>query len=124
VVLGAALAWCWHDGKLDRLVPLELPAQGEPRERYLTLAEAVRLIAGCLGFYQVHWSDVKTRHVTTVWRRNRFTISRHAARFVLLGIYTGTRHDAILRLRWERHRDGGWIDLNAGVLHPPAGRRR
>jgi integrase len=108
VVLGAALTWCWKDGKLDRLVPIELPPQAEPRERHLTRAEAVRLLAGALGFYQ----DKSGK-----WRRNRFKINRHVARFILIGIYTGTRHDAILRLRWHRNPDGGWIDLNAGVLH-------
>lgn len=108
VVLGAALTRCWKAGKLDRLIPIALPPQAEPRERHLTRSEAVLLLAGALGFYQD--ADGK-------WRRNRFKISRHVARFILIGIYTGTRHDAILRLRWKRNPSGGHIDLSAGVLY-------
>jgi integrase len=107
VVLGAALSWCWKAGKLDRLVPVSLPPQAEPRERHLTQAEAVRLIAGALGFYR---QDGR-------WRRAPTKINRHVARFIMLGLYTGTRHDAILRLRWQPNRQGGWIDLDAGVLY-------
>lgn len=113
VVLAAALAWCWKSGQLDRLVPVELPPQAEPRERHLTQAEAVRLLAGALGFYRTKAGK---------WRRVPTKINRHVARFILLGLYTGTRHDAMLRLQWEPNQDGGWIDLEAGVLYRrPAG---
>ena len=27
VVLGAALRWCWKEGKIDRLIPISLPPQ-------------------------------------------------------------------------------------------------
>jgi hypothetical protein len=33
VVLGAALHWCWKEGKIDRPIPILLPAQADPRER-------------------------------------------------------------------------------------------
>ena len=50
-------------------------------------------------------------------KRHPFRINRHLARFILLGLYTGTRHDAILRLQWMPNTTGGWIDLTAGVLY-------
>ena len=40
----------------------------------------------------------------------------HVARFILIGIYTGTRSKAALRLRWMPSLDSGWIDLDAGVI--------
>jgi integrase len=104
VVLGAALRWCWKEGKIDRPVPVSLPPQAEPRERHLNRKEAAALLAGPLG-----WD----RH----GRRHRAKINRHLARFILVGLYTGTRHDAILRLRWTPNNDGGWVDLSAGVLY-------
>jgi integrase len=122
VVLGAALAWCWKAGQLDRLVPVSLPPEAEPRERHLTQAEAVRLLAGALGFYETRWCDIATRRETRSWRRMPARINRHVARFVLLALYTGTRHDALLRLQWLPNVDGGWIDLDAQVLYRrPAG---
>ena len=49
--------------------------------------------------------------------RHKARINRHLARFILIGLYTGTRHDAILRLQWMPNVDGGWVDLPSGVLY-------
>ncbi|WP_132254940.1 tyrosine-type recombinase/integrase [Methylobacterium segetis] len=39
------------------------------------------------------------------------------ARFVLIGVGTGTRHAALRRLRWNRHATDGSPDLKRGILH-------
>ena len=104
VVLGAALRWCWKEGKIDRPIPISLPPQAGPRERHLSRNEVAALLAGALG-----WDQSGVRH--------RTKINRHLARFILVALYTGTRHDAILRLQWMPNVDGGWIDLAAGVLY-------
>jgi integrase len=70
------------------------PAQ---RERWLTRQEAVWLLraARCL-------------------RKD----GRHLARFILAGLYTGTRKAAILSLRIDLPAtSGGWIDTMRGVLY-------
>jgi hypothetical protein len=43
------------------------------------------------------------------------------ARFILSGLYTATRHDAILGLDWRVHSGGGYVDLARGVVYrtPP-----
>ena len=104
VVLGAALRWCWKEGKIDQPIPISLPPQAGPRERHLSRSEVAALLAGALG-----WDHSGVRH--------RAKINRHLARFILVALYTGTRHDAILRLQWMPNVDGGWIDLAAGVLY-------
>jgi integrase len=104
VVLGAALRWCWKEGKVDRLIPMSLPPQAGPRQRHLNRNEVAALLAGALG-----WDRQQKRH--------RSKINRHLARFILVALYTGTRHDAILRLRWVPNTDSGWIDLASGVLY-------
>jgi integrase len=104
VVLGAALRWCWREGKLDRLVPVTVPAKPSPRQRHLTRSELAALLTAALG-----WDRQGNRHPAK--------INRHLARFILIALYTGTRHDAILRLRWTPNTEGGWIDLASGVLH-------
>jgi len=48
-----------------------------------------------------------------IWAARR---TPHVARFILIGIYTGTRSKAALRLRWMPSLDSGWIDLDAGVI--------
>jgi len=108
VVLASALAWCWREGKLDRLAPVALPPMGAPRERHLTRSEAALLIAGALGF---------ERRPDGTWRRHRDRINRHVARFILVGLYSGTRHGAITALQWIPNLAGGWVDLDNRVIH-------
>jgi integrase len=104
VALSAALNWCFRNRLLDRPVVITLPKVAERRERYLTRSQLAALLWAALGF---------NRDGT----RNQFRINRHLARFILIGLYTGTRHDAILRLQWMPSTSGGWFDLEAGVLY-------
>jgi integrase len=104
VTLSAALNWCFRNKHLDRPVVVNLPKVAEPRERFLTRKDVAALLWAALGF---------NRDGT----RNRFRINRHLARFILIGLYTGTRHDAILRLQWMASTSGGWFDLDSGVLY-------
>ena len=104
VTLSAALNWCFRNKHLDRPVVVKLPKVAERRERYLTRQEVAALLWAALGF---------NRDGT----RNRFRINRHLARFILIALYTGTRHDAILQLQWLASTSGGWFDLASGVLY-------
>jgi integrase len=104
VTLSASLGWCYRNHKLDRPIPVALPAVAEPRERYLKRQEVAALLWAALGF---------DREGT----RNQFRINRHLARFILVGLYTGTRHDAILSLQWQPNVVGGWFDIDAGILY-------
>ena len=85
-VLSAALRW-WHKHRepLPSVPSLVMPPKSEPRDRWLTRSEAARLL----------WAS---RHV------------EHLKRFILLGLYTGSRSGVILSLEW------GWIDLERGVM--------
>lgn len=108
----------WHreHGPLDAVPIVTLPEKGGGRERWLTRQEAAYLVAGALGFYRVLQSDIRTRKVTVTWRRNVWEINRHAARFILLALYTGTRHSAVLGIQWMANTQSGWVDLDAGVM--------
>ncbi|WP_267422943.1 hypothetical protein [Methylobacterium sp. GC_Met_2] len=43
-------------------------------------------------------------------------IQFHVARFILAGPYTGTRHEAILRLKWIEVTCSGFVDLRSGLI--------
>jgi len=43
--------------------------------------------------------------------------TRHVARFILISIYTGTRSQSILGLRWVASTTNGWFDLDATRLY-------
>jgi integrase len=77
----------WHReyGPLIVIPAVTLPPKAEPRQRWLTRSEAARLL----------WAARRTPHV---------------ARFVLLGLYTGSRSGALLGLQWDQ------IDLTKGDM--------
>src|SRR5262249_60502773 len=53
-------------------------------------------------------------------RRSR----RHVAKFILMGLYTGTRSGAICAAALHPTVGRGWIDIDRGVFYRrPAGRR-
>lgn len=43
--------------------------------------------------------------------------TKHLCRFLLIGVYSGTRPGAILGLRWLPSPTTGWVDLESGTLH-------
>jgi integrase len=92
-VLSAALGYAHKEKKLKYKIALELPEKTSPRTRWLTRAEAARLL----------WAS---------WRSG----NRHLARFVLVALYTGGRHDAVVRLRWLPSVDAGWVDLDQELI--------
>lgn len=111
--LRAALNYAYKNRKISKPVPVFLPDKSPPLERWLTRSEAARLIAGALGFSPVEF-DQKGR--VTKWERVGAP-SYHVARFILIALYTGTRHEAVLKLRWGVNSSGGWVDLDQGVLY-------
>ena len=95
VVLSAAINYCVGEGRIVNPPKVHLPPKPPSKERYLTRDEAAALLRATR-------SDPK---------------SRHLAKFILVGLYTGTRKTAILRLRFMPNAAGGWIDTERGVLY-------
>jgi integrase len=98
-VLRAAVNHAHKNGRLTRVVAVHLPDRPEPRDRWLTRPEVARLVAGALG--------------------EAAPARLHLPLFILLGVYTGARKEAILSLRWSQ------VDVNAGRLdyNSPGARR-
>lgn len=89
-IITAAQNFMVKEGLLVRTVPVPLPAKPEPKDRWLTRQEAARLL----------------------------NASRHGGRetrlylplFILIGLYTGARKEAILSLTWKQ------IDMEHGRI--------
>jgi site-specific recombinase XerD len=119
-VLRAAVNLYHKEFTLHFVPAVTLPPKAVARERWLTRGEVARLLAACLGFV---WNAAEGRFARTarggLLRRDKVTRTRrrHIARFLLLGVYTGTRHVAIERLQWHANTTGGWVDLERGVLY-------
>ena len=95
--LRAALNWFKSEHDAQMIVPtVTLPKKAPARKDYwLSRSEVARRIR--------------------LARKNMQT--RHIARVLLIGVYSGTRPGAILGLRWLPSPTTGWIDLQSGTLH-------
>jgi integrase len=106
--LGAAIGYCQ---KLDMLPPgwranIVLPPKAAPRTRWLTHDEAARLI----------WAAWRYREMQNYKATDRAT-RQHVARFILVGLYTGTRAGAICNAALTPAIGRGYVDLENGYFH-------
>lgn len=85
----------WHlESPLEAVPKIWKPEDSAPRDRVLTRNEAARLLNAA--------------------RKLRLS---YVSRFILLGLYTGTRHATILKLRWYEAPDAGWLDAERGIIY-------
>jgi integrase len=101
-ILRAAIRyWHKHHGPLPVVPQIVMPDKSEARTRWMTRSEAAKLLRAA-------------RRTST---RGRPDI----ARYILLGLYTGSRSGVIRNIRWD------WIDFAAGTMRrraPRAGERK
>ena len=93
-ILRAAVRHYRAEFGLDFEPAFTLPPKGNPRKGWLTRPMAARLL---LAAHRGGHS--------------------HLVRFLLIGLYTGTRAGAILDLQWFANTTGGYIDLERGVIY-------
>lgn len=104
----------YHAEHVLSVVPkVTLPEKSAPRDRWLTRHEAARLLGASLGFV---WDKERKR-----WsgRRDKVTRTRrrHAARYILVGLYSGRRDATIRRTQWVANTVAPWLDLERMIYH-------
>jgi integrase len=103
-------------------VRVTLPPKGPPRDRWLTRDEAAKLIWACWRYREqqtAHRGRAKGQLVATDKRP-----LRHLARFILIGLYTGTRASAIAAASPYRDYGHSFVDLDHGIYYRLAIGRR
>jgi integrase len=105
-LLRAAINFHREEGYHDRIISVVLPEKGAPRDRWITRREAARLILNAWRY-----REVQKGHATG--RRSR----RHVAKFVLVGLYTGTRAGAICAASFKPIAGYGYVDVDRGVFY-------
>jgi integrase len=101
----------YHRGR----VRVVLPEKGLPRERWLTRDEAAKLLWACWRYREtqtVHVGPLKGKKIETDKRP-----LRHVARFILVGLYTGTRAAAIVSASPLRQPGKSFVDLDTGIFY-------
>lgn len=104
--LRAAIRHHWASGYCAALTPVALPPRSPSRDRWLTRQEAARLL----------WAAWRLREKQFGVETER-PVARHVARFILIGLYTGSRAGAICRASFQPGPGRAWIDLDRGVFH-------
>jgi integrase len=99
--LRSAIRYHWREGFCTVETKIVLPQKSPPRQRWLTRSEAARLL----------WA---------AWRRE----GRHVARFILVGLYTGSRAGVIASASFRPMAGRAYVDTAAGVLHRRPGGER
>lgn len=109
--LRAAIGYHNAEGLHRGQVRVVLPEKGEARMRWLKRSEAAKLLWTCWRYREVqmrHRGPDKGKRMPT----GKYPL-RHLARFILLGLYTGTRAGAIASASWKRGAGRSYIDLDA-----------
>ena len=113
--LRAAINYHAAEGLHRGIVKVALPAKGPPRDRWLTRDEAAQLLWTCWR-YREHQKRGRGRvkgHPLPTEKRPL----RHLTRFILIGLYTGTRAAAIASASPSQTTGRSFVDLKAGLYY-------
>jgi integrase len=94
------------EGLCSEIVSVVLPEKSVGRDIWLTRSQAAQLIKAARRAKQIMRDQITKRDV-----------GQHIARFILVGLYTGTRHAAICGAALQPAVGRGWVDLERGVFH-------
>lgn len=113
--LRAAINYHGKEGFHRAVVGVWLPPKGPPRDRWLTRSEVARLVWHCWRARedQLRWRGPNKGETLPTSKRPL----RHVARFILLGLYTGTRAAAIAAASPYPGDGRSYVDLDAGVFY-------
>jgi integrase len=104
--LRAAVNYHRKEGYCREVVEVPLPDRSQPEERWLTREEVARLLWTAWR-HREHQNGLPTaKHP---WR--------HLARFIVAGVYTGTRQATITGAALKVREGAGYIDLARGVFY-------
>jgi hypothetical protein len=117
-LLSAAIGY-WHgEDVLISRPTISKPEKPESPRDALSRAQAAQLLRASLGSRK--GPDGKWRRLGADKRANR----RHMRRFILIGLYTGTRPGVIPKLLWTESATQAWADLDKGVIWRKGKRER
>jgi integrase len=106
IILRAAINFHREEGRCDRIVSVVLPEKNPGRERWLSRSEAAKLIWQAWRYREIQKGNVTTR-----------ASRQHVSRFILVGLYTGTRAGAICAAALGPRPGHAFIDLERGIFY-------
>lgn len=115
--LSAAIGYYAGEHPLTVRPKVDLPEKPESPRDALTRAQAARLLMAARGYRLT-----KEKHPSgrPRWKRLRDSgpaNRAHMKRFILIGLYTGTRPGVIPKLLWEESPVQAWVDLEQEMIY-------
>jgi integrase len=104
--LRAAINHHRREGLCSEIVSVVLPGKAPPREQWLSRSQAARLL----------WAAWRARQLMHDQRTQR-AVGQHLARFILLGLYSGSRASAICGAALMPTIGRGHVDLDRGLFY-------
>lgn len=109
--LSAAIGYWEAEHPLLRRPKVTLPEKLESPRDALTRQQAALLLLAAMGWYRT--TDGKWKRRSGSARANR----AHLRRFILIGLYTGTRPGVIPKLLWNESATQAWADTADGTIY-------
>lgn len=117
-----------HAHNLNWIPDIVVPREASRRLRFLTQAEFEDLLMACRGHVKDpttgHWVtetvlDPTGAEATRLYRREPHVIERRriVERFIILGVFNGSRHEILLGFCWRHHPRRPCIDVDAEAVH-------
>lgn len=110
--LRAAIGHHAAEGYHREIVKVSLPEKGQPRDKWLTRSDAAKLVWTCWRYREMQKGSRRPMDGVKVATSKRPL--RHLARFILLGIYSGTRAGAIAAASPIPAIGRSYVDLERG----------
>ena len=108
--LSSAIGWWDRERPFTRRPLVTLPDKTESQRDALTRSQAAALLKAAMG-----WRKTKSGWVRLP--RSARANRAHLRRFLLIGLYTGSRPGVIGKLLWRESPTQAWVDLDAGVIY-------
>jgi integrase len=109
--LSAAIGYWAGEYPLNRIPKVSLPEKPEGPRDALTRGQAARLLMAARGYRLM--PDGKWKRLGRDAAANR----AHLKRFVLIGLYSGTRPGVIPKLLWHESPTQAYADLDDGIIY-------
>lgn len=110
-MLGGAIGH-WHgEDTLTTRPVIWLPDKPESPRDALSRSQAAELLKAAMG-----WRKGKDGRWTRLGG-SAVANRAHMRRFILIGLYTGTRHSAMRAILWEEALTQAWVDLDKGMIY-------
>ena len=118
--LSAAIGYWDDEHHLAKRPKVVLPEKPQGPRDALTRGQAARLLMAARGFRLDPAGATHPKSGRPRWIRLRDSgpaNRAHLKRFILIGLYTGTRPGVIPKLLWSESPTQAWVDLEAGVIY-------